>query len=505
MSRYYGVRRLSIPAMILSLLATAIPVGAQQSLGDFTGHGDVGRVTRAGSATYDATKQSLQIAGSGANVWADRDAFHFVWRRMKGDFILTTRGALVGTGVDPHRKFGWMARTSLDSASAHVSAAVHGDGLTALQFRRSAGGLTDEVRAPISGADIVQLERRGSTYIMSAAKFGDTLSAIQITDVSLGDDVYVGLFVTAHNDTVIERATFTNVRLTVPAKATFVPYRDYIGSNLEILEVATGHRRIVYRSERSVQAPNWTPDGASLIYNQDGLLYRFNLATGKPTVINTGFATSNNNDHIISPDGSMLGISHHDGDLGGRSLVYTVPIGGGNPTRVTPFGPSYLHGWSLDGRHLVYTGVRGTATNIYRIPINGGSEQALTRNAGMNDGAEYGRDGRIYFNSSRTGTMQLFRMRGDGGPATQLTNDGFNNWFPHVSPDAKTIVFLSYSQSIDPSDHPWYKPVYLRQVASNGGVGKVVAYVYGGQGTINVPSWSPDGRFVAFVSNTDRY
>ena len=162
---------------------------------------------------------------------------------------------------------------------------------------------TEQVESPIKGANVIQLERRGDVYIMSVAKYGDTLSSVQTTNVSLGDDVYVGLFICAHNDTVTERATLTDVRITVPAKATFVPYRDYIGSNVEILEVATGHRRIVHHADNSMQAPNWTRDGKALIYNQNGKLYRFDLATGTPTEINTGERIRNNNDHVISFDG----------------------------------------------------------------------------------------------------------------------------------------------------------------------------------------------------------
>jgi TolB protein len=316
--------------------------------------------------------------------------------------------------------------------------------------------------------------------------------------------VNVGLFVCAHNDTVMERATLTDVRITVPARVGFVPYREYIGSNIEIMDVATGHRRIIYRSPASVQAPNWTRDGKALIYNQQGKLYRFDLATGTPTLINTDFAVGNNNDHVLSFDGRMLGISNQSADNGNRSIVYTVPATGGTPTRVTPKGPSYLHGWSPDGRTLIYTGIRDSATDIYAISVRGGEERRLTREA-MNDGSEYGPDGRIYFNSTRTGKMQLWRMRADGSAPTQLTNDTFNNWFPHVSPNGRTIVFISFMADISPADHPWYKPVYLRRMPAAGGKPTVLAYLYGGQGTINVPSWSPDGRYVAFVSNTNKY
>jgi TolB protein len=493
-------------AVIIALGALSTPASAQQRVGDFTGHGDVGTVRHPGSARYDSTTGVYELAGSGANVWAARDAFHYAWRRMKGDFILTARGQLLGKGVDPHRKFGWMIRTALDSSAPHASAVVHGDGLTSLQFRRTSGGQTEQVESPIKGADVIQLERRGGTYIMSVAKYGDTLSSVQTTDVPLGDDVYVGLFITAHNDTVTERATLSDVRITKPVRTGFVPYREYLGSNVEILEIATGRRRIVYHADNSIQAPNWTTDGKALIWNQDGKLYRFDLATRQPAQINTGIRIRNNNDHVLSFDGKWLGISDQsDSASRNQSVVYVVPVEGGTPRRVTPLFPSYLHGWSPDAKYLVYTGIRGSAIDIYRIPVAGGAEEALTKNQAMNDGPEYGPDGRIYFNSTRSGKMQIWRMNGDGSNPTQLTNDPFNNWFPHVSPDGKSIVYIAFPADIDPKDHPWYKHVYLRMMPVGGGPAKVLAYLYGGQGTINVPSWSPDGRFVAFVSNTDRY
>ena len=489
---------------LLALASLACPALAHgQALGAFEGHTDVGTVSRPGTIAYDAERQQYTISGSGANMWNDRDDFHFVWKRMRGDFILTARARFEGAGVDPHRKLGWILRTSLDPNSPHISVAVHGDGLVSMQFRRTAGGPTEEVRSQVSSADVIQIERRGAAYIMSVARFGDAFVAEQIGNVVLGDDVYAGLFVCAHNDTVTERATFQDVRITTPARPDFVPYRDYIGSNLEILDVASGARRIVYSSPESLQAPNWTADGKALIYNSDGLLYRFDLATGLPTQLNTGFATANNNDHVLSFDGQMLAISHHSAEDQNASIIYTLPATGGTPRRVTARGPSYLHGWSPDGKFLVYAGGRNDEYDIYRIPVEGGEEVRLTRFVGLDDGPEYSPDGRyIYFNSVRSGTMQIWRMGADGSNPEQVTSDEYNNWFPHISPDGKSIVFLSFMKDVDPSDHPWYKHVYIRSMPVTGGGPRVLAYVYGGQGTINVPSWSPDSRHVAFVSNT---
>ena len=484
--------------------ATISSHSQRPALGIFDGQADVGQVKNPGSATYDAGTQEYTITGSGTNMWLGTDEFHLAWKRMKGNFILSTRAQFIGKGVEPHRKIGWIVRSSLESNSPHVTAVVHGDGRTSLQFRRTIGAPTEEKISAVNAADVLQLERKGNTYTMSAARFGDPLAAEQIEDLTLGDEVYVGLFVCSHNQDVIEKAVFSNVAVTVPAQDNFVPYRDYIGSNLEILEVESGSRRTIYHVPDSLQAPNWTRDGKALIYNRNGRLYRFDLAKATVTEVNTGFATSNNNDHVLSFNGKLLAISNHVKEEQNQSNVFTMPVEGGTPRRITTTGPSYLHGWSPDGKFLVYTAQRSGEFDIYKIPSGGGAEMKLTNTPRLDDGPEYTPDGKyIYFNSTRTGLMQLWRMKPDGSQPEQVTSDEYNNWFPHISPDGRWIVFLSFPKEVKPDDHPFYKRVYLRLMPANGGPSRVIAYVYGGQGTINVPSWSPDSKRVAFVSNSD--
>lgn len=488
--------------LTFTLLATAF--AQQKPIGLFEHHEDVGAVAKPGSVSYDAEKQTYTITASGTNMWASKDEFHYAWKRLKGNFILRARAEFVGKGVDPHRKIGWIVRPNLETDGPHVNASLHGDGLTSFQFRRTKGAITERVDFTEKGYDVVQLERAGGKYIMSVARFGETFVTKELPDVPLGDDVYVGLYVCSHNNTVTETAIFRDVEIVIPARENFVPYREYIGSNLEVMDLATHQRKVLYRVKDSLQAPNWTTDGKYLLYNHNGLLYRFDLKTNTPALFDTGEVRRNNNDHVYSFDGKMLGISSTSAEDGNVSMIYTLPAKGGKPVKVTRKGPSYLHGWSPDKKWLVFAGRRNEEFDVYKIPAAGGEEIQLTNTKGVDDGPEFTPDGKyIYFNSFRTGLMQIWRMKPDGSEQTQITNDEFNNWFPHISPDGKWIVFISFPNDIAPGDHPFYKRVYLRLMPIGGGKPKVIAYLYGGQGTINVPSWSPDGKKIAFVSNTE--
>ena len=252
-----------------------------------------------------------------------------------------------------------------------------------------------------------------------------------------------------------------------------------------------------------IEAPNWTPDGKWLIYNSGGKLYRISPdSPGKPEQIDAGFADSCNNDHVLSPGGDMIAVSHGTKE-DGKSRIYTLPIEGGVPALVTPMGPSYLHGWSPNGEWLTYCAERGGNYDVYAIPAQGGVEVRLTDAEGLDDGPEYSPDGRhIWFNSVRSGLMQIWRMNADGSDQTQMTFDETrNSWFPHVSPDGSQIVFIAYNKGdLKPDEHLANKNVELRIMPSAGGEPKTVIKLFGGQGTINVNSWAPDSRRLAFVS-----
>lgn len=272
-------------------------------------------------------------------------------------------------------------------------------------------------------------------------------------------------------------------------------------STLETVEAATGKRTVLAEFDYLIEAPNWTNDGKRLIYNSRGRLYSFDIATREITVIDTDFAVSCNNDHVLSPDNSHIAVSHHTQE-DGRSRIYVLPLSGGHPVLITPMGPSYLHGWSPDGATLAYCAQRNGQYDIYTIPAAGGVETQLTDTPGLDDGPEYSPDGKhIWFNSVRTGLMQVWRMNADGSEQTQMTFDECNNWFPHVSPDGETVAFLAYRKGeVSPGDHPANKNVEIRLMSSAGGPTRKLVELFGGQGTINVNSWSPDSMHLAFVS-----
>ena len=276
-----------------------------------------------------------------------------------------------------------------------------------------------------------------------------------------------------------------------------------VTSILEICDITTGERTTVKEFPYLIEAPNWTSDGQWLIYNSGGKLYKLSPdQPGEPEQIETAYAVRCNNDHVLSADGQQIAISHGTKE-DGQSRIYTLPITGGTPRLVTPMAPSYLHGWSPDGKRLAYCAARKGNFDVYVIPAEGGEEQRLTTAEGLDDGPEYAPDGKhIWFNSVRSGLMQVWRMKADGSEQTQLTFDETRNaWFPHVSPDGQQVVFITYYKGdLEPGQHLANKNVELRIMPATGGESRLLVKLFGGQGTINVNSWAPDSRRFAFVS-----
>jgi len=495
-----GARRrgIFVAAIAGTLLVAGIALATRASppaaIGEFEAATDVGMAPLKGSAEYDAAKQEYRITGGGANMWGGVDAFHFVWRKMSGNMTLSADVQLLGVGTQPHRKAGWVVRQTLDADSAYVSAVTHGDGLTSMQYRLQKGGETLEVRSPLVKPRTLRLVRRGDLYTLAVAMPGQPLHTAGSAKVALRDPVYVGLAVCSHDVRELETAIVSKVK--VKADAVAPDAESKVESRLEIITVDGRERKIIYRAEQRFEAPNWSRDGRTLIFNSRGRLYAIPVAGGEPAVLDTGLATNCNNDHGLSPDGKWLAISHSPAD---DSLIYLLPSGGGEPRLVTPLGPSYWHGWAPDGKTLAYCAERNGNYDVYTISVEGGQEKRLTEAVALDDGPDYTPDGQwIYFNSERTGLMQIWRMHPDGSGQEQITNDGFADWFPHPSPNGQWLVFLSYDKSV--KGHPPYKDVALRLMPLAGGKPRVLTQLFGGQGTINVPSWSPDGQRLAFVS-----
>jgi TolB protein len=478
-----------------SFVAAADPTKSDQPAPLFEGHQDIGAVLHPGEIKYDSNAQTYAISASGENMWFAKDAFYFAWKKVSGDVSISADVSFLGVGKNPHRKAVLMIRQSLEPDSPYVDIALHGNGMTALQYRDTPSDSTHEIVAVESMPAHLLLEKRGDNFFMSLASGSNTpkISGGSIR-LAITGSFYVGIGVCSHETNLVETAVFSNVKIGIPQAVS----QPRLYSSLETIEIDSTDRYVVYVAPEHFEAPNWSRDGSYLLFNRDGLIQKIPVGGGAPAKIDTGFAIRCNNDHGISADGNSLVISdqtqedHH-------SLVYVLPIAGGIPRRITKNSPSYWHGWSPDGKTITFVGERGGEFDIYSIPVEGGEETRLTTAKGLDDGPEYSPDGEyIYFNSERTGQMQIWRMRPDGSAQEQITNDAYNNWFPHISPDGKWIVILSYDKSV--SGHPENKDVLLRLMSLSDAKIKVVAKLLGGQGTINVPSWSPDSKRFAFVS-----
>jgi len=484
---------------LVALLAVISPghIQAQKAaaVGLFESHGDVGTVLHAGSVEYDSARRSYTIAGSGENMWSTSDAFQFVWKKMSGDVSLTADISFLTKTGNEHKKAVLMLRQSLDGDSVYADVALHASGLTSLQFRDEKGAVTREVQSKLSGPKHLRIVKRGDYVYMALESEGALHPAGGWLRIPLHGEFYVGLGVCSHDKDVVEQAVFSNVEMKAAAPAAGEPV---LYSTLETVDIDSADRRVIYQAQGRFEAPNWTRDGKAFLFNRKGRIERLEVGGDKPVPIDTGFATDCNNDHGISPDATQLAISDNSqGDK--ESQVYIVPIGGGAPRQITHTTPSYWHGWSPDGKTLAFVGQRHDEFDIYAIPAAGGEETRLTTAKGLDDGPEYSPDGKyIYFNSERTGHMQIWRMKADGSEQESVFSDDLNNWFPHISPDGKWMVFLTFGPEV--KGHPENKDVMLRLMSLADKKITVLAKLFGGQGTINVPSWSPDSTHVAFVS-----
>ena len=496
-------------AIALGMIATLWAGAARaEPVGEFGDHGDVGEVSTPGSVTHSG--DVYRITASGANIWGGEDEFHYAWTQRSGDLHIAADIAFEGTGGDPHRKAGLMIRQNLTPGSPYADVMVHGDGLVALQYREAQDGPTRQIVSAVNGARRVRLEREGDfVYFSVAGADGVLAHAGGSFRIAFQAPYLVGLALSAHDDAVTETATFSNVELTVPRLA-HVPDTGYaarVEASLETIDVRSGERRIVRHFDAKIEAPNWSRDGRELIYNSAGRIWRIPVAGGEPVAVDTGRFVDNNNDHGLSPDGRRLVISDQI-EPDNLSRIHVVTFDGSAPVRTVvddPDARSYWHGWSPDGATLAYVrvGLSDGSYDIWVQDLAGGAPRPLIVGPGVDDGPEYSPDGRhLYFNSTRSGAMALWRANADGSNPVQLTHDpARRDWFPHLSPDGKWIAYVSFGDDIAVSDHPPNREdVQLRLMPAEGGEPIVLTRLFGGQGTMNVPSWSPDGTRIAFVS-----
>jgi Tol biopolymer transport system component len=493
---------------LAALIALWTWPASAEPVGDFTQHADVGEVATPGSATL--ANGAYRLSASGANIWGSADAFHYAWTQRSGDLHIAADIAFEGTGGDPHRKAGLMIRQNASPGSPYADVMVHGDGMVALQYREVQDGPTRQIVSAVDHPRRVRLEREGDfVYFSVAGEDGVLHHAGGSFRIALQAPYLVGLAVSAHDNATVETAAFSNVMLTVPQLA-YVPdtgYAAQVEATLEVLTISNRDRRVVRHFDGKIEAPNWSRDGKSLVYNSGGKIWRIPVEGGEPVAIDTGRFVDNNNDHGLSPDGRQLVISDQI-EPDNLSRIHVVTLDGSAPVRTLvddPQARSYWHGWSPDGATLAYVrvGASDGSYDIWAKDLAGGAPRPLIVGPGVDDGPEYSPDGQhLYFNSTRSGAMALWRANADGSAPVQLTHDpARRDWFPHLSPDGKRIVYVSFGDDVALEDHPPNRTdVQLRTMPADGSAPpEVLTRLFGGQGTINVPSWSPDGRQVAFV------
>jgi TolB protein len=490
---------------VCGLCLAASPLIAQSSaaVGAFDGNSDVGVVRHAGGVKYDASAHAYTVSGSGENMWFANDAFQFVWKKVSGDVTLAADIAFPVQGGNAHRKAVLMFRQSLDADSAYADAALHGDGLTSLQARTAKGDVTHEVQAnAVAPRRLKIMKQGGQVYIFLAGQGEPLHFAGGSMHLGLEDTFYVGIGVCSHEKDAVETAVFSYVELDVQLRSdTLIPASSARWfSTLQTVTVASTDARATYVTPRRIEAPVWTPDGASLLFSTEGRMQQIPASGGQPQAVNTGSATRCDSHHAVSRDGQLLAFGD-DSQQPGKTAIYVVSLvsgASGTPRRVTERVPSWGPAWSTDGKTLAFTAERDGKVDVYTISAAGGAETRLTNSPGRNEEPEFSPDGEyIYFNSNRSGSTQVWRMKTDGTSQEQVTDDNYANLYPHVSPDGKQIVFLSYDKKLDV---PRVAPVLLRTMAVTDKKIAFLAAFTGGLGSIDAPSWSPDSKRLAFVS-----
>lgn len=488
----------------------ASPAGkAAPALGLFQAQSAIGNVVPAGSAHYDPGRRVYTIASAGANTWYHVDHFNYLWTRASGDLALTARISFPPTRYhhdpNPHRKGLLMFRQSLAPGAAYVDAALHGVGLTALQYRRERGADTPDIELTSDAPQTLRLEKRGDVFTLYVSQAGEPLHQVGASvRLHLQGPYYVGLGALSHDVATTDVIEFSHVRLErlrpLPASTRRVRY-----STLQTMEVTDQYRRaVVIRTvPRYMQSADWAADGKSILVYEDNRIERIPYLTpdggGPPQPIDVHGLVGCSGNFGLSPDGKLLAVSCSRVS-GGKHQVYLLPTtGGGAPRQLTQGQEaSFFHAWSPDGKTVAFTRGSASHADIFTVPAAGGPETRLTRDT-VNDGPVFSRDGQfVYFDSSRSGTTQIWRMRADGTDAEQLTDDDWLNSSPHISPDGNTLAFLSQP----PGAHGGFGPAVLRIMRFDDGFIRTVVELRGDRGSFSMQPWG-DAKRLAFITYQD--
>ena len=424
------------------------------------------------AARYRELAEELEKAGAGLLVHNEKED---ICIRVNGktayEYLLEACGEKVGAEVDA----GWMYCGGVDPEEFLWA---HADRVKAVHHKDMK--ITGQ-EAPLG---------KGMVDLKACFQFARANGALQIVDM--------------------DAATLEDTCRAGKMLSGWTGDRDNTDSILCTMDVETGEETVLHEFPGIIEAPNWLNDGNTLLYNADGKIYRYEIDKDHVEQVDTGFCVQCNNDHVPSPDNQLLAVSCMPPELTDgtyESHIYVLPMTGGEPKDLTGPGLSYLHGWSPDGKELAYCAFRKKPEEeimrieICTIPSDGGEETCLTDGKGYNDGPEYSPDGKhIWFNSTRSGLMQVWRMNRDGSGLTQMTDSDANNWFGHVSPDGKHVIYLTFAKGeLEPNEHLPNMYVSLGMMDYDGQNKKKLLDLFGGQGSINVNSWAPDSRRIAYV------
>ncbi len=475
-------------------------------LGIFEAQTDIGSVVPPGTGQYDPATALYTLTAAGANTWYRVDHFHYLWKKAFGDLALSADVSFPPQSYahepDPHRKGILMFRQTLDAGGVYADVAVHGSGLVALQYRSERGSNTQDIELNIPAPRTVRLEKRGDVFTLFLSTKGEPLHQVGASiTLHLEEPFYVGLGALSHDVATTDKVEFAHVTLQSPAPMEPQAKRA-LYSTLRTTQIADQFRRaMVIRSTSGyLQSPNWAPDGKSIYVHEDGRVMKIPYlrpeAGGTPEEIGVGKLVDCSGNFGLAPSGKWLAVSCAE-TKGGPHQVYVLPAEGGSAPRKLTNGatPSFFHAWAPDSQTIAFT--RGSAgkADIFTIPANGGAEVRLTNDT-LNDGPDYSADGKlIYFDSSRSGTTQIWRMKSDGSNAEQITADGTANSSPHVSPDGKTVAFLS--QPVDSGEAIGDRA--LKVLSTADGLVRTVAEFQGNRGSLSMYPWG-DASHLAFAS-----